>query len=77
MFSVGCPDSALDTYEYESGTPLDCPIYSFGGKKDGEQSMDNWALESSSSESDSILFEGGSFFFLDRHNEVSSGTVFL
>eukprot|EP00752_Nemacystus_decipiens_P011867 g10525.t1 len=62
--------SALDTYEYESGTLLECPVHSFGGKKDGEQKMENWAMESSSRESDTILFEGGPFFFLDRNNEA-------
>lgn len=73
MFTVGCAHSALDTYEYESGTPLDCPIYGFGGKKDGEQKMENWAMESSSGESYSIFFEGGPFFYLDWENEVGQG----
>lgn len=70
-FRRGIPThSALDTYEYESGNLLECPIFSFGGKKDGEQKMENWAMESSSAESDSMQFEGGSFFFLDRDNEA-------
>lgn len=67
---IGYPHSALDSYEYESGALLECPVYSFGGKKDGEQKMENWAMESSSRKSDCVLLEGGSFYFLDRDNEV-------
>ncbi|CAN0026397.1 unnamed protein product [Ectocarpus sp. 12 AP-2014] len=62
--------SAVDTYEYKSGTLLECPIYSLGGIKDGEQDMSKWAMESSSGSSETTMFPGGSFFLLDRDNEV-------
>lgn len=67
--------SALDTYEYTSGKLLDCPIYSLGGKKDGEQNMSYWAMESSSCKSETTIFPGGSFFWLDKDIEVSFDRV--
>ncbi|CAM9945715.1 unnamed protein product [Scytosiphon promiscuus] len=62
--------NALDTYEYTSGTLLDCPIFSLGGKMDDEHKMSNWAMESSSGRSETTLFPGGSFFWLDHDTEV-------
>ncbi len=63
--------SAVDTYEYKSGTLLECPIYSLEGDKDSQQTMGSWAMESSSSKSSTIRFPGGSFFYLDQENEAS------
>jgi len=71
MSSTGCLFSAIDTYEYKSGSLLECPIYSLEGSKDSQQKMGSWAMESSSSKSDTIRFPGGSFFFLDQENEAS------
>lgn len=62
----------MDTYEYKSGTLLECPIYSLGGVKDGEQDMSKWAMESSSDSSETTMFPGGPFFLLDRDNEVGA-----
>lgn len=64
--------SAVDTYEYESGTLLECPIYSFGGDEDGELKMGSWGMESLSNKSENALFPGGSFFLLDPDSEVSA-----
>lgn len=64
--------SAVDSYEYLSGTMLECPIYSFGGIRDGEQDIDAWAMETSSDRSESVLYPGGGFYLLDPDNEVST-----
>lgn len=63
--------SAVDSYEYLSGTALECPIYSFGGIHDGEQDIAAWAMETSSDRSESVLYPGGGFYLLDPDNEVS------
>lgn len=34
--------------------------------------MSKWAMESSSGSSETIMFPGGSFFLLDRDNEVGA-----
>lgn len=62
----------MDTYEYENGTLLECPIYSLGGSKDAQQRMGSWAMESLSKKSENVLFPGGSFFLLDPDTEVSA-----
>lgn len=67
--------SAIDTYEYKSGSLLECPIYSFEGDKDSQQKMGSWAMESSSSKSDTKRFPGGSFFHLDQGNEASKQEI--
>lgn len=64
--------SAVDSYEYLSGTALECPIYSFGGIHDGEQDIGAWAMETSSDRSESVLYPGGGFYLLDPDNEVST-----
>lgn len=66
-------ESALDGYEYRDGKSLAYPIYSFVGASDPDmdvQSLERWAVESSSSKSRSIMYPGGSFFLLDPEIEV-------
>lgn len=71
LLGVPTVHRAVDSYEYLSGTALECPIYSFGGIHDGEQDIAAWAMETSSDRSESALYPGGGFYLLDPDNEVS------
>ena len=65
-----CLYSAVDSYEYLNGTPLECPIYSFGGIHDGELDIGAWAMETLSDKSESVRYPGCGFYLLDPDNEV-------
>jgi medium-chain acyl-[acyl-carrier-protein] hydrolase len=66
-------DFALsETYVYEAGAPLRCPVSVFGGTEDPEvsqESLEAWKAETC--EATSVrMYPGGHFFLHDRQTEV-------
>ena len=63
--------SVVDTYEYEAGEPLRCPIHLFAGEEDpsvSDEGLKGWRRETSSNVT-THSFAGGHFFFQNDEPE--------
>ena len=66
----------IETYTYESGFPLDCPITAFGGLEDRElrtEDLEGWRAHTNS-RFETKLFPGDHFFVQSVPNEIL-GTI--
>ena len=62
----------IETYAYEPGLPLDCPITAFGGLKDSDlrmEDLEGWQAHTNS-RFETKLFPGDHFFVQSAPNEV-------
>ncbi|ASS75457.1 hypothetical protein CIG75_11035 [Tumebacillus algifaecis] len=68
-----------DTYEYNAGVLLDCPIFAFGGWQDemlSESGMQAWG-ELTRAEFAWQMFEGDHFYLLEQNNRTALLTTIL
>jgi len=66
----------VDTYHYEPGPPLNCPVTALNGKEDHKVApadAEAWS-EHTTGSFESLLFPGGHFYLVDQHAEVT-GTI--
>ncbi len=63
---------AIETYSYQEGQPLECPIFSIGGAEDadiGIEDLNAWRVQTSGEFSACVL-PGNHFFLLNDHELV-------
>jgi len=64
----------VDTYRYEPGPMLNCPVTALNGKEDHKVTAadaEAWC-EHTTGSFESVLFPGGHFYLVDQHAEVTS-----
>ena len=68
--------AVLETYQYKSGPPLECPLTAFGGSTDNivsQESLSRWATQTRSNFS--IHFFKGDHFFIHSMQEFVLKTI--